>query len=155
MPVRKKTTTSDRGIVEGYRSGLEEKIAAELHALGIPVKYEDRDTVIYYTKPVSKHRYLPDFVLPNGIIIETKGRYVTADRKKHLLIKEQHPDLDIRFVFSNSRTRISKQSKTTYAMWCEKNGFKFSDKSIPLDWIKEPPNERSIKALRELRRSNA
>lgn len=131
------TTTSKHGIVEGYRSGLEEKVAAELQAEGVPVHYEDRDTIIHYTKPETPHRYLPDFVLPNGIIIETKGRFVTADRKKHLLIKQQHPSLDIRFVFSNSRARISKQSKTTYAMWCEKNGFQFSDRSIPKSWLKE------------------
>jgi hypothetical protein len=52
------------------------------------------------------------------------------------LIKQQHPELDIRFVFSNSRSRISKQSKTTYADWCEKNGFMFADKSIPKEWLK-------------------
>ena len=49
------------------------------------------------------------------IIIETKGRFVTADRQKMLLVKEQYPDLDIRFVFSNPNSRISKKSKTTYA----------------------------------------
>lgn len=27
------------------------------------------------------------------------------------LIKEQHPQLDIRFIFSNSKTRISKNQK--------------------------------------------
>ena len=146
---------TDPGLKHGFRSGLEDKIAAELEAAGVPVVYEDPDSVIYYVKPAKKSRYTPDFVLPNGIIIETKGRYVTADRQKHLLIRQQHPDIDIRFVFSNSRQRISKQSKTTYAMWCEKYGFKYADRSIPLDWIKEPPNERSIEALRKLRRSKA
>ena len=68
---------------------------------------------------------LSDFILPNGIIIEAKGQFVSSDRSKHKLIKEQHPDLDIRFVFSNSRTRIGKKSKTTYAMWCDRFGFNF------------------------------
>ncbi|WP_197531780.1 endodeoxyribonuclease [Azorhizobium caulinodans] len=125
-------------MVHGFRSGLEVKIAEELTAQGVPVQYEDPDSVIYYVKPAQKSRYTPDFRLPNGIIIESKGRFVTADRKKHLLIRDQHPDLDIRFVFSNSRQRISKQSKTTYAMWCEKNGFKYADRSIPAEWLKEP-----------------
>jgi hypothetical protein len=53
-----------------------------------------------------------------------------------LLIKEQHPELDIRFVFSNSKTRISKQSKTTYADWCRTKGFQFADKKIPQEWLK-------------------
>lgn len=125
-----------RGIVEGYRSGLEEKLADQLFQAGMEVSYESM--TIPYEKPASKHKYTPDFGLHNGIIIESKGRFVTADRQKHLLIKKQHPDLDIRFVFSNSRARISKTSKTTYAAWCEKHGFKFADKLIPESWLLEP-----------------
>lgn len=124
-----------RGIVEGYRSGLEEKLAAQLSQAGVDVAYESM--TIPYEKPASKHRYTPDFPLPNGIIIESKGRFVTADRAKHLLIKKQHPHLDIRFVFSSSKARISKTSKTTYASWCEKYGFKYADKLIPEEWLKE------------------
>lgn len=135
MLTKTKKTSEARGIREGYRSGLEEKVADQLEAAGIVAKYEEE--VIHYLKPARKSRYTPDFVLPNGIIIETKGRFVTADRQKHLLVKEQHPNLDIRFVFSNSRTRISKQSKTTYAMWCEKYGFEYADKAIPSMWLKE------------------
>ena len=67
--------------------------------------------------------------------VETKGRFLTADRKKHLLIKAQYPELDIRFLFQNSNARISKSSKTTYADWCNKYGFKFADKTIPSDWL--------------------
>ena len=77
-----------------------------------------------------------DFILPNGIIIESKGRFVPDDRKKHLKVREQNPKLDIRFVFSNSRNKIRKGSKTTYAMWCEKNNFLYADKRIPDEWIK-------------------
>ena len=67
----------------------------------------------------------------------TKGRFVLEDRKKHLLVKQQHPELDIRFVFSNSKNKINKKSKTTYADWCEKNGFKYADKVIPDEWFEE------------------
>lgn len=123
------------GLREGFRSGLEEIVADQLEANGLAVEYETQK--IEYFKPARKAKYTPDFVLPNGIIVETKGRFVTADRQKHLLIKEQHPHLDIRFVFSNSRNRISKQSQTTYAMWCEKNGFKYADKLIPEAWLRE------------------
>ncbi|MQR02362.1 hypothetical protein [Glaciimonas soli] len=69
----------------------------------------------------------------------SKGRFLTADRQKHLLIKQQHPELDIRFVFSRSKTTISKTSKTTYGDWCLKYGFKYADKSIPDAWLKEKP----------------
>ena len=71
-----------------------------------------------------------------ALVIETKGRFVTADRQKHILIKEQHPDLDIRFLFQNSKARISKSSKTTYADWCRKHGFQFADKVVPEEWLK-------------------
>lgn len=119
----------------GFKSGLEENISQQIESKGIKVEYETEQ--VSYTIPASEHTYHPDFKLPNGIFIETKGRFVLADRKKHLLIKEQHPELDIRFVFTNSKNKINKKSKTTYADWCEKNGFKYSDKVIPDDWFNE------------------
>mgnify|MGYP003813755705 CR=1 FL=1 len=130
-----KRTAKEAGLVGGWRSGLEEKIAKELSDQGVPFEFES--FVIEYDKPARKARYTPDFKLPNGIIVETKGRFVTADRQKHLLVKAQHPELDIRFVFSNPNARISKQSRTTYAMWCEKHGFKYAKGSIPKEWLNE------------------
>ncbi len=124
-----------KGLQEGWRSGLEEKIADELAAQGVAFSFESLS--IEYIRPEKKCRYTPDFILPNGIIVETKGRFVTADRQKHLLIKQQRPELDIRFVFNYSKSRISKKSNTTYAMWCEKYGFQYADKHIPPEWIEE------------------
>ena len=117
----------------GFKSGLEENISNQIASKGIEVKYESEK--VAYIIPASEHTYNPDFKLPNGIIIETKGRFVIADRKKHLLVKQQHPELDIRFVFTNSKNKINKKSKTTYADWCEKNGFKYADKEIPEEWF--------------------
>lgn len=119
----------------GFRSGLEERIAEQLDKLGVGYTYEK--VKLKYIKPASSHVYTPDFQLPNGIIVETKGRFLAPDRQKHLLVKKHNPELDIRFVFSNSNARISKTSKTTYAMWCRKNGYKFADKTIPEEWINE------------------
>ena len=115
-----------------YRSGLEKTIAEDIKSRGILVKYETFK--IAYTKPVTSHKYTPDFLLPNGIIIEAKGLFSTQDRKKHILVKEQHPDLDIRFVFSSSKKKLYKGSKTTYADWCTKHGFLYADKTIPKEW---------------------
>lgn len=117
----------------GFKSGLEETISVQIESKGIEVKYESEK--IGYIIPASNHTYNPDFKLPNGIFVETKGRFVAADRKKHLLVKQQNPHLDIRFVFSNSKNKITKNSKTTYADWCDKNGFKYADKVIPEDWF--------------------
>ena len=144
MP-NKKMTPRQKALAAGYRSGLEECVAKDLEYYGIDAEYESK--LIRYVKPARNARYTPDFVLPNGIIIETKGRFVTDDRQKHILIKDQHPDLEIRFVFSNPRSRISKKSPTTYAMWCDKNGFAYAKGSIPQVWIDEAICQRRIEAL--------
>lgn len=130
---RKRLTAKQAGVKHGWRSGLEETIAKQLEALKVTYTYEELK--LSYTVPATKHTYTPDFQLPNGIIIETKGRFLVADRKKHLYVKEQHPELDIRFVFSNPKAKISKTSKTTYADWCDKYGFKYAAKLIPEEWI--------------------
>ena len=139
---RKKVSAKARAIKNGYRSGLEESVAGQLETNGIDYQYEDKANTIKYIVPAKSHTYLPDFKLPNGIIVETKGRFVLADRKKHKLIKEQYPDLDIRFVFSNSNTKISKKSKTTYASWCQALGIPYADKQIPQEWLEELPKEQ-------------
>lgn len=124
------------GLKHAFRSGLEERIAANLTSKGVSFTFEELR--IPYVTPAKPHKYTPDFQLPNGIFVESKGLFITEDRQKHLLIQDQHPDLDIRFVFSNSRAKINKRSTTTYAMWCEKNGFKYADKDIPDAWLREP-----------------
>ena len=139
---KKKVNVRARAIKHGYRSGLEEAVATQLQNRKISYEYENKANTVRYNIPASDHTYLPDFKLPNGIIVETKGRFVLADRKKHKLIKEQHPELDIRFVFSNSNTKISKKSKTTYASWCESLGIPYADKVIPQSWLEELPKEQ-------------
>jgi hypothetical protein len=128
-------TAKQVAIKYGFRSGLEERVAEQLDQLGIEYTYEK--VKLKYIKPASQHVYTPDFVLANGIIVETKGRFLAPDRQKHILVKRHNPDLDIRFVFSNSNARISKTSKTTYAMWCRKHGYQFADKTIPEEWLNE------------------
>ena len=85
----------------------------------------------------------------NGIIVETKGRFVPADRRKHLKVKEQYPKLDIRFVFTNSKTKINKGSKTSYSDWCKRHGFLYADKVIPESWLEEPEVEMRIERTKE------
>jgi hypothetical protein len=132
--VKRKLSIRAMAKKKGFRSGLEEQVANQIKAKGLKVEYEQ--TKISYVIPESKHTYTPDFVLPNGVIIESKGRFLLEDRKKHLLIKAQQPHLDIRFVFTSSSAKISKGSKTNYADWCVKNGFLYADKFIPDSWFK-------------------
>ena len=125
----------------GYRSGLEKTVADQIKQRGLRVKYEDLSSRINFTQPATDRTYTPAFILPNGIVIETKGRFTLEDRKKHLWIKEQS-DKDIRFVFSNSKAKIRKGSKTSYADWCVKHGFLFADKLIPEEWFNENRSKR-------------
>jgi hypothetical protein len=123
-------------LAKGFRSGFEGEVSDQIAAVtGLPAAYEQ--VVVDYITPATKHKYHPDFQLPSGILIETKGRFVPADRKKHLLVKAQHPELDIRLVFYNERAKLSKTSKTTYADWCEKNGIKWARKLVPAEWFAE------------------
>lgn len=143
--MKRKHTPRDIGLMYGFRSGLEEQVAHQLHTAGVPFEYES--IKVHYTKPARNAKYSPDFILPNGIVVETKGRFVVEDRQKHLILRDQHPELDIRLVFSNSKTKISKGSKTSYADWCIKYGFVYADKLIPQGWLKEPPCTRRLAAI--------
>ena len=113
-----------------FRSRFEEMVADALRKAKCDFSYE---TLSLPYKVVRK--YKPDFILPNGVILEVKGYFTGADRSKHLKVREAHPELDIRFVFMNAHNRLSKRSKTTYAQWCDKKGFKWCHRNIPKDWI--------------------
>ena len=132
---RKISKARAAAIKHGYRSGFEHKVADQLTESNTGFEYET--TVIDYIKPETQHKYTIDFTLPNGILVETKGRWVLEDRKKHLLIKKQHPELDIRFIFQSSKTKIRKGSKTTYGDYCDKHGILWAEKEIPKSWLNE------------------
>ena len=141
-------TTNFRHCPGAYRSGLEEKIQRQLAELHIKAEYEP-GRIPYEVAPKT---YTPDFVLPNGIVIETKGYFLPEDRTKHLAIQKQHPDIDLRFVFQNPKQKLNKNSHTTYADWCNKYGFSYASKLIPLDWLNEPPDQKKIDAVQEVLR---
>lgn len=133
----------------GYRSGLEDNIQKQLDKLEVSYEYEPAWGKIKYEVPAVIRTYTPDFYITTAsgkvIVVESKGLWDIEDRKKHLLIKQQFPDLDIRFVFSNAKKKISKRSTTTYKDICEGRGrgkfkgitWKFSEKEVPKEWLDE------------------
>jgi hypothetical protein len=129
----------------GYRSGLELKVAASLDELNISYLYEK---IKIEWEDLAYRTYTPDFVLDNGIIIETKGQFTAADRRKHLAIKKQHPKIDLRFVFESSRRKLRKGAKSTYAEWCIRYGFLYYDRIIPEDWLKEKGKNKHNKFIK-------
>ena len=130
--------TSKSAFRLGYRSGLEKKISDQIVNAGIELLYETDK--IHYVIPSRQAKYTPDFKLPKPggfFFVETKGIWTVQDRAKHILVKQQCPDIDIRFVFSNQNAKLYKGSPTTYAMYCDKHDFRYAAKLIPEDWLEE------------------
>ena len=118
---------------KGFRSEFERSFAHWLIKNDVSYNYEK--FYLQYQPKIKK--YTPDFYLPKqDIYIETKGFFDFADRQKHLLVKEQNPDIDIRFLFVNANNKLNKSSKTTYGAWCDKHKILWAEKRIPNEWLK-------------------
>lgn len=119
---------------EAVRSGLEARIKKQLEEDGIPFEYES--VKLPYT--ITKHKkYTPDFIFPNGLYLEAKGRLTSESREKMIAVKEAHPDINLRILFQRDQP-IRKGSKTLYSTWAEKCGFIWAvGEQIPEEWIKE------------------
>ena len=130
-----------------YRSKFESKVAKELKDAGVPFEYEAFS--YEYDEPLRKNRascsecgskdlvrtgcYTPDFFLSSGIIIECKGRFTAADRRKMLAIEETH-GLGIKMLFMRDN-RIHKNSNTFYSDWCMENDMDFAIGSPKQEWL--------------------
>ena len=117
-----------------FRSNYEREVCSLLDDDEVQFEYE---TINLYYEVSEQRKYTPDVILPNGIILELKGRFTTQDRKKMLLVMKQHPHLDIRMVFQRHTNKLFKGSLTTYSEWCNKKGIKWANKTVPKEWIKE------------------
>jgi hypothetical protein len=128
------------------RSGLERQVHEQLTESGIKFDYESikldyRQRVIKGickcgSQEVHQRRtYTPDFILENGVILEVKGRLTSADRSKMLLVINQHPDKDIRFVFG-ANNKLQKNKTKRYSDWAAEHKVKFCIKEVPESWLK-------------------
>ena len=117
---------------EGFRSAFEHDTAKDLDRRGVEWEYE-KEAIPWQPK---EKQYLPDFFLPNGIIVECKGKFDADDRAKHLALREQHPDKDIRLLFQNANNKLRKGAKMTYGEWCDKHGIVWANKTVPREWLK-------------------
>ena len=115
-----------------FRSGLERQIADLLNKYNVVFEYETLK--VPYT---IEHEYNPDFILENGNVLEAKGYFDPADRRKILAVVKQNPELNLKMIFQDPNKKISKRSKTSYAAWCDKHGIQWcSYAKLPIDWIK-------------------
>ena len=123
---------------KGHRSGLETALDRAFKLKGFNLEYES--TVLPFVTSPQKRRYTPDWTIREGWHIEAKGRMSSADRKKHLYIKEQHPTARILIVFQRPQNKLYKNSPTTYGQWCTKMGIEWcavEDVKIWSKFIKE------------------
>jgi hypothetical protein len=135
-----------------YRSGLEKKIAAQFEAEGLEVAFEKLK--LSYDVPARTARYTPDWA-EGPIVIEAKGAFgygpnrfsggdPAKERAKLLLVKSQHPEIDLRIVFERASTKIYKGSPTTYAKWATDNNIPWADKgTVPQEWLDDIRRQQS------------
>ncbi len=116
----------------GFKSGFEVIISRQLQKAGVKFQYEP--IKIPYT---ISGEYVPDFLLPNGVIVEAKGllnKYDDKEAAKMIAVRDQHPEYDIRFVFQDAQTKVPRR-KSTHAQWATRNGFLWADGEIPEEWL--------------------
>jgi hypothetical protein len=121
-----------------FHSIFEKNLGAQMDKAG--VKYEYERDVIVWVQPAQTRKYTPDFFLPNGIIIEAKGKWTIEDRKKMVNVIEQNPDLDIRMLFQYDN-KLNKRAKMRYSDWCERREIVYAVGKIPAEWLEEKVDE--------------
>ena len=112
----------------GHRSKLETRVEDALQSQGLSFRYE-KESFVYYRKG----RYTPDFTVDgeHPFHIEVKGYWFPADRSRILAVVTNNPDMRLLVALQAPNNKITKASKTTYAMWCEKHGICWSTIPIP------------------------
>ena len=78
------------------RSTLEDRVQANLQKRGINYTYEP--CKLPYTV---ERNYIPDLLI-GDIYIEVKGYFRQDAQRKMKSIRDQHPELDIRFLFQRA-----------------------------------------------------
>lgn len=159
-----KTKKRKQAIAAGFRSGLEEETAKTLDFHKVKYVFEPADMKLdWFVKSrkrslscavcesheiIETHAYTVDFALEDGkVLLESKGRFMSADRVKMEAIQNLYPNKLVIMLFANPNARISKGSKTRYKDWCDKKNMKwldFRDKEWPyqmnrmiVNWKKE------------------
>jgi len=118
--------------VPSFKSKLEEKVWAVLKKEFSTVKYEPQR--FKFIQPEVERTYIPDFKTGrSNVFIEAKGKLDLETRKKMVWFRDSNPTIRIIFLFMNPDNKITKRSKTTYAMWATDNGFEWLD--FRKDWL--------------------
>jgi hypothetical protein len=143
---------------DGFGSGFERTAYNLLKTSGVTFEYESDACKFQYIKSIHRglcsdcgsskvggqHEYTADFYVKNNsgkeYWVEIKGggySWTPATRAKHILLRDQFPDKEIRFVFCNENALIKKGSKTTNKQWCKRYGFVCAGGKFPKAWLEE------------------
>lgn len=120
------------------KSTFEDRVAKKLRDAGVPFEYEP------HAIPYSVERsYIPDLLI-GDIYVELKGYFRQDSQRKMKAVHEQHPSLDIRFLFQRASSPVQGAkkrkdgTKMTCAEWADRYGFVWAEgESIPKEWINE------------------
>ena len=134
-----------------YRSMYEDNIASWMEANGIKFTYE---TYSYqYEAPVRKNRskcgecgsknlvfdgwYTPDFFVGSRLIVEAKGRFTAADRRKIKAARDSVPELKEKLVMMfMTDNKLNRSAKQRYSDWCKQEGIDYTiGTELKEDWI--------------------
>ena len=89
------------------------------------------------TNLVSYAWYTPDFFVGNHLIIEAKGRFTAADRRKILAVRECIPELNEKLVMMFMRNnKLNRRANSKYTDWCDKHGVDYTvGTELKEDWL--------------------
>jgi hypothetical protein len=120
-------------------SKFEEKFEQTLIASGIQYVYEA--VKVFFTPPLKRRSKTWDWLITTDsgstFVCETKGWWPSKVRLAETEAIKQNPNTDVRYCFQKASTKINKNSKTSYADWCDKHGIRWCEGSIPPTWLSE------------------
>lgn len=127
------------------RSRYERDIVQHAIDLGLPYAYES--VVLEYETAIVKgtckacgatgrdvvqrRTYTPDIVLPNGIVVEIKGKFDASKRNLMRQLVRCNPDVDIRFIFMRDNRFGQAKTRKRYSDWARAQGVQCVE--VPVD----------------------
>lgn len=114
-----------------HRSRLEDQVENALREQGFQPEYESEKFAY-----VLHRKYTPDFRV-GDVRIEVKGWWPPAERAKFLAVVMANPTLKIFVALQRPGLTLNKNSKTTYAQWCQKHGIAWCPIPIPPDFLEQ------------------
>lgn len=118
-----------------FKSKYEQTVYSHAIDAGYKLAYEPAKAKLKYVLP--ERAYQPDFVLANGIVVETKGFLRYDDLRKMIAVKAANPQIDLRIVFMRADRPLRKGGQMAYGEWATKAGFLWAEGMIPEAWHQE------------------